>query len=600
MLKSKKYNFWDYIKIPFGVAPVYCSLIVLKNIITALIPSARIFILANFIDIANSIFNKTAEESEIYPALLLYAATIIYNQLSDTLGGFLSTKLSMKLTLTFKEQVMAKRASLEFKHIENDKTWELLVRATDNPQNKITNGMYNLMSLVSMLVEAGSVIIVLASFVWWAAIPSVIAAIPMYIVSVRRGKRDYDENKESWKHNRRSWIFGGLLLSRNNVEERSMFSYSSLLDEKWYELFEKARKIRRRLNVLYFAKMRACSISTLLSTIVVSGLLLIPLSNNLITIGIYTSLIVAVNNLENIASWRLSNVIYQFTQIREYMKDLTEFSGLSETKGALDKPDNTVCGGVIDKIEFKNVTFRYPETEPLILENLSMTLYGDKHYSFVGRNGAGKTTIAKLLTGLYTNYEGDIFINDKNLKEYTQAEVKGLFSVVYQDFARYEVSLKECVAIGNVNGCSDEDVSNAVSIAGLNEETERFKDGLDTPLGKTRTDGTDVSGGQWQRIAIARTLVSPCLVRILDEPTAALDPISERSVYELFGRVSKGSMTIFITHRLGSARLADEILVLDNGHIIEQGNHDMLVAKGGLYAEMFESQKSWYEEKVNA
>ncbi|MDD4422198.1 MAG: ATP-binding cassette domain-containing protein, partial [Eubacteriales bacterium] len=106
-------------------------------------------------------------------------------------------------------------------------------------------------------------------------------------------------------------------------------------------------------------------------------------------------------------------------------------------------------------------------------------------------------------------------------------------------------------------------------------------------------------GGQWQRIAIARTLVSHCPVRILDEPTAALDPISERSVYELFGRVSRGRMTIFITHRLGSARLADEILVLENGNITEQGNHDALIKKGGLYAEMFESQKSWYEEKVN-
>lgn len=505
----------------------------------------------------------------------------------------------MKTVRIFSDSVIAKKASLEFKHIENDKTWEVITRASDNPQEKIFNGFNNVLSLVFLIVEAVSVITVLASFVWWAAIPSIIAAIPMYIISVRRGKKDYDENKESWKHTRRSWVFGDLLLSRNNVEERSMFSYSKLLDEKWYELFEKARKIRKRLRILYWVKMRLGSIITLLSTTLVAGLMLVPLSKGVLTVGIYTSLIIAIANLDNIATWRLSSIIYGFSSSREYLKDLSNFSMLSDSVGTLEKPDKNACGGIIKTIEFKNVTFKYPGTEITILDNLSMTMCGDKHYSFVGRNGAGKTTIAKLLTGLYTNYEGDIFVNNKSLREYSQAELKGLFSVVYQDFARYEITLKESIAIGNVNGCNDEEILDAVKKSGLDEEIERFTDGIDTPLGKTRTDGTDVSGGQWQRIAIARTLISPCPVHILDEPTAALDPISERRVYELFGRASKGKMTIFITHRLGSARLADEILVLDSGKIIEQGSHDVLVAKDGLYAEMFDSQRSWYEDEVN-
>lgn len=599
MLKAKKYGFFDFVKIPFMIAPIQCTLLLLKDLVSALIPSFRVYILASFIDTANSIFNGNAEEAEIYPAIVLYAATIAYNQISSVLGGFVSTKLGMKLTFAFKEQVMAKRAALEYKHVESEKTWDLITRATNDPGGQIHNGFVNVFNVVFMIVEAVSVISVLASFVWWAAIPSVIAAIPMYLISIKRGKKDYEENKESQKHTRRSWVFGALLTSRNNIEERAMFSYSKQLDEKWYELFEKARKIRKKLQILYFMKMRSSSLLTLFSTLIIAGLLLIPLSNGIITIGIYTSLIIAVTNLENIASWRLSSNIYFFANSREYLKDLSDFSILSETEGALDVPQNAVCDGRIEKIQFKNVTFKYPETELIILDDLSMNLYGDKHYSFVGRNGAGKTTITKLLTGLYTNYEGEIYVNDKNLREYTQAELKGLFSVVYQDFAKYEVTLRESVALGNVNNCTEEEIRKAVSIAGLEEETERFKDGLDTPLGKTRTDGTDVSGGQWQRIAIARTLVSPCPVHILDEPTAALDPISERSVYELFGRVSKGKMTIFITHRLGSARLADEILVLDGGKIIEQGCHDFLVKKGGLYAEMFDSQKSWYEVEVN-
>lgn len=598
MLKAKKYGFFDYIRIPFTVAPIYFTLIVFLRAISALIPSARIFILSDFIDTANRIFNHQAEMDAIYPALLFYAATVAYDHLYGTFLGFVNTRMNMALTLTFKEQVLAKRASLEYRYIEDDKTWDLINRAAGDPQNKILNGMGSVLDLVFMLVQAGSIIAVLASYVWWAVIPCIITAIPMYIISVRRGKKDYEENKESQKHNRRSWIYGALLVSRDNVEERSMFSYSAQVDENWYKLFEKARKIRNKLQVMYFLKMRISSGLTLLSTILVVGLLLIPLSKGTLTIGVFTSLAASFGTIVNMAGWQLSNLIYSFTNTKEYLKDLSEFSMLAETAGALDMPCRN-CDR-IEKIEFRNVTFSYPGVNQVILKDLNMTLHGDKHYSFVGRNGAGKTTITKLLTGLYTNYTGDIFINDKNLRDYTQAELKGLFSVVYQDFARYEVSLRESVGLGNVNGCEDSVIEKAVETVGLNDEVNRFKDGLDTPLGKTRTDGTDVSGGQWQRIALARTLVSPSPVHILDEPTAALDPISERNVYELFGRVSKGKMTIFITHRLGAARLADEILVLEDGHIVEQGSHDALMEKGGLYAQMFEAQRSWYAEETSS
>lgn len=593
VFKTKKYNFFDYITIPFKISPVLCTIIILHNMVIALVPSLKIFIVADFVDVATAIFKGTADTNEIYPSLFYYSLTILYTWIMGNIVGFANTKLSMNATLKFKQAVIKKRASLEYKHIENDKTWDLITRAADNPEGRILEGFNNIINVFSMIVQAVSIIGVLVSFVWWAVIPLIVTAIPMYIISVKGGIKDYDAEKEAQKHTRRSWIFGELLLNRNNIEERAMFSYSELLDKKWYELFEKARKIRLKVQMRYFIKMRAASLLTLLGTIFVSAMLLYPLSEGVITVGILTGLVTAIASLENITSWRLSNLIFSFTRNKEYLKDLTDFSLLSETDTATEKP--VTFKDKIEKIEFKNVTFKYPETEPLILDNLSMTLYGDKHYSFVGKNGAGKTTITKLLTGLYTNYEGEIYINNKNLRDYTQAELKGIFSVVYQDFAKYEVSLKESVSLGNINGCDEENIKKAVDVVGLEDEVKRFKDGLDTPLGKTRTDGTDVSGGQWQRIAIARTLISSCPVYILDEPTASLDPISERNVYKLFGRVSKGRMTIFITHRLGAARLADEILVLEDGKIVEQGSHDELLEQSGLYAEMFESQRSWYD-----
>lgn len=219
------------------------------------------------------------------------------------------------------------------------------------------------------------------------------------------------------------------------------------------------------------------------------------------------------------------------------------------------------------------------------------------HYAFVGVNAAGKTTITKLLTGLYDNYEGEILINGISLREFSQARLKGLFSVVYQDYSKYYISLYENILLGNVlmtNEESKNQVDRIAASVGLDEVVEALPQGYDTNLGKVRENGTDLSGGEWQRIAIARALFSPAPIRILDEPTAALDPVAESGIYEMFGKISTGITTIFITHRLGAARLADQIIVMDNGQVVESGDHDFLIAKGGMYSKMFESQRSWY------
>ena len=160
--------------------------------------------------------------------------------------------------------------------------------------------------------------------------------------------------------------------------------------------------------------------------------------------------------------------------------------------------------------------------------------------------------------------------------------------MVYQDFAKYSISVRENVQLGDVLVQNDDRVQEILMQIGLEMD-------LDINLGKIRTNGTDLSGGQWQRIAIARSLYSRASIRILDEPTAALDPVAESEVYEMFGRISMGQSTIFITHRLGAARLADQIIVLDEGHVAEQGGHEELMGLGGIYAQMFEAQRSWYQ-----
>ena len=267
---------------------------------------------------------------------------------------------------------------------------------------------------------------------------------------------------------------------------------------------------------------------------------------------------------------------------------------LDEDPEALVKPEK---GMSFNKIEFIDVSFSYPDTDKVILDGVSFVIENGKHYSFVGVNGAGKTTITKLLTGLYDNFSGEILIDGRPIKDFSQAELKGLSSVIYQDFAKYYISMYDNIAISDLDAPDNHgEVEKAVKLVGLEDAAAKLKDGLDTPLGKIIEDGADISGGEWQRVAMARSVLCPAPLKILDEPTAALDPIGESMVYSNFEQISKGMTTIFISHRLGSTKLADIIYVLSEGKIAESGTHSHLMEKNGIYAEMFDSQADWYKD----
>ena len=214
----------------------------------------------------------------------------------------------------------------------------------------------------------------------------------------------------------------------------------------------------------------------------------------------------------------------------------------------------------------------------------------------MGVNGAGKSTITKLLTGLYDEYEGEILINGKELRFYPAAALKALFSVIYQDFSHYQISLLDNIAIGDISHETDDSrILQAALEVGLGETVNKMKDGIKTQLGKIDADGIDISGGQWQKIAIARSVISTAPIKILDEPTASLDPISENKLYKQFKEIMAEKTAILISHRLGAARLVDEIFVLDKGIIAERGCHNELMKRKGIYAHMFDEQREWYE-----
>jgi len=246
-------------------------------------------------------------------------------------------------------------------------------------------------------------------------------------------------------------------------------------------------------------------------------------------------------------------------------------------------------------IEFKNVHFKYPGTETEILKGLNFKINHGEKVSFVGENGEGKSTIIKLLLGLFQPDSGEILVGNKPLKAYSQAVRNHLFGAVFQDFMKYSITLSENIGVGDIDKVDD---NNAIIAAMQKAKADIFvqnlPDGMDTLLGRDFDGGVDLSGGQWQRIAIARAFMGNKPILILDEPTSQLDPMAESRIYSEFSKMAEGKTSIFITHRLASTMITDRIYVIANGCISQSGTHGELIAQGGKYAEMFKAQKQWY------
>lgn len=586
--KGRKYTYWDFIRIPFQTGAWETALWILNILITALLPMFQTLATAGFIDTALAVFEGSKKAREILAPFGALLGVTAYNVLSEQIGKYAKLRLELKLNRLYRIQMIEKRARLEYAHVENDEVWDRVCRVCEDPARQIQKGFGGLMNALDILVRVGSLLVVLMAQVWWASFAIVVVSLPLFALALKGGKETYAADVKAKKYTRRYKYLQDVLQGRENVEERTMFGYGEFVGSKWHEAYEKARRISLKKELEYFIRMKGSSLVTVLLSVLIIGILTVPLSQGLLSIGMFTGIVIHTLNLIQMMSWQLSSTMMELAKNRQYLEDLTAFCGLSETEGALDLPTEAPT---LETIDFIDVSFRYPGTKTYILRHLNLHLEKDKHYAFVGVNGAGKTTLTKLLTGLYDQFEGEIRINGINIHKYSQGQLKGLFAVVYQDFARYFLSARENIVLGDI-GVEDEGrIRKVLEEIGLKDVVTD----LDAPLGKIREGGTDLSGGEWQRLAIARALYNPAQVRILDEPTAALDPVAESRIYEMFGKISAGKSTIFITHRLGAARLADQIIVLDAGCVAEQGTHEELMGRGGIYARMFEAQRSWYQ-----
>jgi ATP-binding cassette subfamily B protein len=297
------------------------------------------------------------------------------------------------------------------------------------------------------------------------------------------------------------------------------------------------------------------------------------------------------------ASSNIQQIFSTLAAIGDQALFLTDLMAFFEMKPTIRSKPNALPAPrpIVRGVEFRDVCFSYPGNSRLVLDHVDFQLHPAERLALIGENGEGKTTIVKLMTRLYDPTEGQILLDGVDLRDYDLEDLHREIGVIFQDFMRYEMTARENIAVGRVEKIDDLELLRTAARKSLADQTiERLPHGYDQMLGRRFDQGVDLSGGEWQKVALARAYLRDAQLLILDEPTAALDARSEFEVFRRFSELTAGKMAIFISHRFSTVRAADRILVLANGKIAEEGTHDQLASLGGRYAEMFEMQASSY------
>lgn len=386
------------------------------------------------------------------------------------------------------------------------------------------------------------------------------------------------------KNTRRYNYFSNVLTRREYAYERKIFSYSNQMNKRFEEEFDKAEKIN-----LNSARTRL-KYQTILESIIIlatiSSLLYFinPLKSGSISLGVYTAITQIVFSILAVGS----DVSDQAHVLTEYLESMSTIDNFMNRQFAVNYQISKLTSSSI--LCLNSVSFAYDGMDKCVINNVSYDFELGKHYALVGVNGSGKTTLVKLLLGLYSPKSGEVRKGNsiRDLDRYA--------TVLYQDFCNYPLTIKEFLLLGNSPDTTTNEIYAALEKTGILSEISILPEKIDTPLTLLSKNGILFSSGQMQKLGIARAFLSDCPIIILDEPTASLDPISEKEIYEQSQEIYSDRTTIFITHRLGAIKKVNQIIVMENGSIRECGDHESLMSKGGVYFKLYQTQRSLYDE----
>ena len=510
------------------------------------------------------------------------------------IGFYEMAVTATKLTEKMAPEIADRLAQLEYAAFEEQATQEMFQKMSGEPETIIYNCYVNIVMAAQTIITLIFSMAVIFSISPWIGLGVVLIGVPMLVLGYYTAGRQVTVTEELADARRRMDDLKGLLTNKNAMYEMKLFGAEELLVGKWNYYSARQAEISIRENRKVTLADMGSRILNVVYLIFVVGTVAVGLLQGNLTLGQFTGALNGVSGIEgklNMCSRQLAGMLNYAMQIDFYVKfmHLKIRSDLGRT-AVLDHYD----------IAFENVSFRYPGTEREVLKNVTFYVKEGESIAFAGENGAGKSTIIKLLCGLYEPDTGSVTVGGVPVRELSPKLRTQVVSAVFQDFQEYQMTLRENVALGNLEALADDrKLLEALAHADAEALCGQEK-GIELNLGKLNEDGVDLSKGQWQRVAMARAFVSDAKYLVLDEPTASLDPVAESHMYENFARIFKERGIIMISHRLASAKMADRILVLDGGRIVQTGSHEELMEAQGLYRTMYLTQSAFYQENNTA
>lgn len=578
-------NIKDTMKILFRYEKKYIFLLLFFNVCLSILPFLSIVIsqqMLNMLQIGGTVRNL------IY-ILILYSSIKLVSLVLNSLNSYFLVKYNDYLYYHLNVLFLNKCAELDYQDFENPQIYDALQRAEQQIGVRPISLFKNILSLISGIVSFVISLFILSNWHLWSLLGFIILPIAAYKYFMEINKKEYDTIYKRAEKERRSWYLTHLIIKDYFVKEVKMLDLSDYLINKFdkikNEIFKENIILNKRkitFNFLYQL------LNTMFSLVIIAFAMMETLASKLL-LGNLMTYINTTGKVEsainNIASSCFS--IYTDSTYCEYI--LSFFRLLEKRERSLEHERIKIDH--IKTVELKNVSYKYKNNKEYSLKDISLVLNNGEINALVGENGSGKTTLIKILTGLYLDYEGLVLVNGIDLKKIDIKDYQSKMSTVFQDYNNYEFDAKDNIAVGNIREIDNiENTKRAAKLTGAHNIIEKLPRQYYQQLGNWFSGGIQLSGGQWQKIAIARSLVKEAGMYILDEPTAALDPSAEYSFFKNFRNNIVDKIGVFVTHRFSNVKIADNIFVLKGGKLIERGTHENLMMRNGDYAKLYNIQ----------
>jgi ATP-binding cassette subfamily B protein len=586
---NKIYKFIKLFKRIYFFTPLLCIAFAIFSVFHGILWGIQVVLQQNFFNSANQLFLHNIPVSEAVRSFLIYAFIVIFLQIINAINFYMREKMNVLHEGRLKSEIHKKISKLSSLVFEDPKTLDDINKAKVGMVNAVwIAGIAAFITFFYMpyYIFMGIYLFKLKPILSLSLTAVFLPTLITQIVNIKIFSKLEDASAPV---RRKVSYFENCIIGRDYFKETRLLGGYFFFKNLYYDTLQILNNLRIKAKVKASLFGLGTKVLTLLGYGIILYMLSVALINREITPGAFAAVFSSIGTMfhmmNELICWHVATITTDIGSVNRFINFL-EYP-------EMNKPDKPIPQKY--NIKFNNVSFKYPNSNRYALENINMEIINGETIAVVGENGSGKSTLVKLLMGLYEPTHGSIMYGDTDISEINIKSVNANTSGVFQNYIKYQMILSDNIIISDYKKTASTKYLDAIcNMVDINPYTSKFPKAYNTMLSR-EFEGVDLSGGQWQRIAIARAYYRGHNLIILDEPTSAIDPIEEANIYNQFMNISKGNTSVIVTHRLGSVRMADKIVVLSNSQIVEMGTHKELMSNNGIYRKMTKAQSNWYK-----